>query len=93
MKVSPKGVSHHQKFAERHGIRTKVARAIIRAAEEVAETGEEYSNNSSIGAERRYLASQRKFGALIKSAGFDGFEMPGLYPVLVKDGDLIHLPD
>ena len=82
-----------KRFAETHGLKLAVAKAIVRAAERVFKAGEEYSNSDSISVERRYLSAQRNFDALIKANGFDDYEMPGLWPTLKKGDQWIEIPE
>lgn len=82
-----------QRFARENGLRLAVAKAIVRSAIKVEKTGVDYSNNDDGGvSERRYIAAQREFKALIIANGFNDYDMPGLWPTLIKDGKIIYLP-
>lgn len=82
-----------QRFARENGIKLAEAKAVQRLADQIYEAGEDYSNNASDINERRLERLQVKFAALIKPLGFDDYDMPGLWPVLIKKGVQIYLPE
>lgn len=86
-------ISPVKRFAEQHGLKVSVVKAIGRIADEVEKTGEEHCDNRSDISEHRFVAAQKKFLAIIKANGFTGFTVGSSFrPILVKDGEQHSLP-
>lgn len=71
------------------GIGEYEASQIIRLCDRVAECGEKWNNKGDV-AERDYEYAQRMLAIYLNNWGLK-FELFGLYPTIVKDGELVEL--
>ena len=82
-----------QRFAEDNNISVQAAHTIVRYANNLAKLGEQECNEGSAVVGHKLHAAHVKFFNYIRKQGFEGYGMPGLYPILNKGGKFIHLPD
>ena len=73
-------------WAERINIRPEEAFELHRLANRAFAAEDQYKTDEIV------YATYRRFENFAKSLGFDT-RWPGLWPVLVRNGDEIHLPD
>lgn len=79
-------------YAKNNGLSANQVRRIRKMGNLVAKTGENFHNNDDGGiSEGKYQKAQDSFQNYIKNLGFDDFDLPGFYPVLIKGDDRIDL--
>lgn len=82
----PRPTQYLKAWAENNGVTYSAALEIQRQANRIADLGVIECNKGSEVAEPAYSEALMKFGDFIKKHGFEGFTMPGLYPLLRKNG-------
>lgn len=91
-----KKITPAMRFAEEHGLKLVQVRRLRLLADRVAKTGENESNygdGPDLIYKRATAKAQTDFSDYAKECGFDGYEMPGLYPTLSKgENKYIDLP-
>lgn len=92
-----KKITPAMRFAKEHGLSMLQTDKLRQLGNRVAQAGERWSNEGDRGRgfyEQRYAKAQQEFFAYATECGFDGYELPGLYPTLSKgDNKYIDLPE
>lgn len=80
------------RFAERHGVPVEWALRLSRLAHAAHRAGERACSYDVPGLEEKNDRAQARVEKHAAEQGF-GVQWPGLWPVLVKDNQTIHIPE